>query len=130
MERAVLYFLINKVLKQSFYFVFELSFVGRTYVFVNQLTIFEEQQSRDVANTVFATDFVTLVNIIFTNSYLTFVLSSKLVNKRTNLTARTAPLCPEVNYYGFTRCDKFLCQFVSEFKCHSISILVLIIIIF
>ena len=65
---------------------------------VNDLTILEEQDCRNVTNAELHHDIIVLLNVALTNNNLAVVLLCQLLDIRSNSTTRSTPCCPEIHY--------------------------------
>jgi hypothetical protein len=85
-------------------------------VLVNLLTTLEEEDSRNVANTILSSNLVAILTYVtLADDNLAIILLSKFVDDRAYHTARTTPSCPEINNYRHTLAHYLLKVLVVKF---------------
>ena len=83
----------------------------------------KEQQGGNVADAVFNTQFITLVNVILADDSTISIGFGQILDDRSDAAAGTAPGSPEVNHNGFPRFQKTLVVSVINYCSHCFFLL-------
>ena len=87
---------------------------------LDDLAVFEEQESWNGVDPVLGSQFRVLVDIDLANFDLSLVLQCQFVDQRSDLSAGSAPSGPKVDEYRFARGQNITIKTgIGEFRCVS-----------
>ena len=106
---------IRQSLEKVLHFFHEYRFGDCAYLLVYNLTILEEQNSRNVADTVFGSHIAVIIHIALTDDDLSFKLRGQFFNNRSHHFTRATPGSPKIHHNRLSFCKDFLIVAVCNF---------------
>jgi hypothetical protein len=107
-------------LKLGLQFAGQNVFGSNAYLLVYNFAIFENEESRDVADAKLHSDFTLFVYVHLSNYGAAVKVLGEFVHDGTHHAAGTAPCGPKINQYGLIRIqDYFLEVAFGNLECHA-----------
>ena len=85
--------------KQGIELLLQIGLCGGTYELVDELSVLEEHDGRDVADTEVDCHVVSVIDVALGDDDLSVIFRSDFVHDGSEHTARTAPGGPEIDHY-------------------------------
>ena len=91
-------FLYADLSEECLEFLLELGMVGSSHELVNDLSVLEEKDCGDIADTILHSDILTLLDITLADNYAAIVFLGEFPDDRSNHATWSTPCCPKINH--------------------------------